>query len=130
MRDEIVLMGSDFGRMIELSAALHGKNYDVTIIHATTSNSVVEATASSIHPRAMLIGLNSSENVADVRALMSGKADTRFLFLTPERPPHAALARVVRSYGGAILSARDANVVVISTLIAMSSRSSAMADAG
>lgn len=129
MRDAMMLVGSDFERMIRLSVALHGKSYDVTVIQAT-SNAVAEATACVFHPKVMLVTLEDGENVADVRALMSSRPETRILFLTPYRPPSAALARIVRSQGGTILSADDADVVVVATLIAMATATSAIADAG
>ncbi len=127
MRDEVVLVGSGFDRMIALSVALQGKSFDVTVIHAS-SNAIGEAKASGLHPTALLVTLDGTENVADARALMSSLPDTHILFVTPERPPSAALARIVRTYGGAILSADDADVVVVATLIAMTANT-ATADA-
>ncbi len=129
MRDTILLVGSSFDRMISLSVALQGKSYDVAVVHAP-GNALERAAACALRPQAMLVTLDGTENVVDVRALMSRLPQTRVLVLTPDCPPSAALARIVRSHGGAILSADDADIVVVATLIAMAAAKPVLADAG
>jgi hypothetical protein len=121
MRDEVVFIGSAFDRMLALSVALQGKNCDVTVIRARKT-ALGEAMACGLHPTAMLVTLDGTETVTEVRELMSALPETRILCVTPARPPSAALARIVRAHGGAILSADDADVVVVATLIAMSAK--------
>jgi hypothetical protein len=53
-----------------------------------------------------------------VRALLSASPETRFVFIVPQMPPRAPLARVAREHGGVILSRRDASIVVVATLVA------------
>ena len=120
MRDDIVLVGANLNRMLALSVALQGKSYNVTVIHAE-GDALAEAARCPRHPTTMLVALGETENVVDIRALLSSMPDTRMLFLTPDHPPSAALARIVRSFGGAILPDDEADVVIVATVIAMNS---------
>jgi hypothetical protein len=117
MNGEIVLAGPDVGRLIDLSIALRGKQYEVSILHA--HQPLAEAMKQHRAPAMMVIATCEHENVADLRALLSRWPETAVVVLTPDRPPGAAIARIVRSFGGAVLPADEPNVVVVATVIAL-----------
>jgi hypothetical protein len=70
-------------------------------------------------PAAMIIVLDGDENIADVRAVLDASDDARCLFLIPDLPPRAALARVVASHGGAIVGSEESAAVIAGTLVAL-----------
>ena len=96
---------------------LRATPYTVTV--AESARPLARALQLVAHwPKAMLVMLDGSENLVDVRALLSSSPETRFVFIVPQMPPRAALARVVREHGGVILSRSDAPIVVVATLVA------------
>jgi hypothetical protein len=117
MNGEIVLAGPDVGQLIDLSLALRGKQYEVSILHA--HQPLAEVMKQHRAPAAIVMVMCERENVADLRALMSRWPTTAVLVLTPDRPPAAAIARIVRSFGCAVLPADEPNVVVVATVIAL-----------
>jgi hypothetical protein len=122
MKREIILAGTDLDRLAALSVALSGKQYDVTIVQGQAP--VADVLRLQARPTALLVALNGSENVVDVRTLVSRLNGAAILLLTPDRPPSAALARIVRSAGGAILPANEPDIVIIATLVAMNAHRS------
>lgn len=122
MSREIVLAGADLDRLIALSVALGGKQYEVTILQA--QEPVSEVLRLHRIPSSLLVDLTGHENVVELRAMSSQFRGAVMLLLTPDRPPSAAVARIVRSAGGAILCAEEPDVVVVATLIAMNANRS------
>jgi hypothetical protein len=120
MKNDLVLIGADLDRLVGLSLAIGARTYEVTIVHS--DDPLVDALNHPGAPAAMLVSLAGHENVADIRALLSAMPTTRFLLLTPARPPSAALARIVRAHGDVILPVDEPDVVVIATLIAVNAR--------
>lgn len=118
MNPSMMLVSKDYNRLIALSVALHGKRFDVSLIHAREP--LAEAAAAPIGTTTMMIALEGAENVVEIRQLFERMPQTRCLFLLPGMPPSAAIARIVRDHGGAILSGDEPDVVIIATLIAMS----------
>ena len=122
MKREIILAGTDLDRLAALSVALSGKQYDVTIVQG--QEPVADVLRLQAKPTALLVALNGSENVVDVRTLVSRFNGAAILLLTPDRPPSAAFARIVRSAGGAILPVDEPDIVIIATLVAMNAHRS------
>jgi CheY-like chemotaxis protein len=125
MAGNVILVGDDYEIMVELAVGLRSTPYSVTV--AESERPLARALQLVAHwPKAMLVMLDGLENVAEVRALLSSSPDTRFVLVVPEMPPHATLARLVREYGGVILSRKDAPIVVVATLVALLARTPAV----
>jgi hypothetical protein len=118
MAGNVILVGEDYGALMELAVGLHGMPY--TIMVAQSARPLARASQLVAHwPKAMLVMLGGSDNLADLRALLSSSPETRIVFMVPQMPPRAPLARVVREYGGAIVSRADAAIVVVAALVAL-----------
>ena len=118
MNGNVILVGDDYEMLMQLAVALRGTPDTVTV--AESAQPLVRASELVAHwPKAMLVTLDGLENVLDLRALLSISPETRFVFIVPQMPPRAPLARVVREHGGVILSGRDAPIVVVATLVAL-----------
>jgi len=117
MAGNVILVGDDYGILMELAVGLRGTPHTVTV--AQSARPLARALQLVAHwPKAMLVTLDGLENVVDVRTLLSSSPETRFVFVVPEMPPRHPLARVVRDYGGVVLSRGDAPIVVVATLVA------------
>ena len=123
LSDEVVIVHTDALAMMRLTAALAGMHYKVTAVDARRAIEraqwVVERQGD---PLAMILSLDGSENVVEIRGLLTSAPRTRFLFLAPQMPPRAPVARIVNAHGAAILSRDEAPVVIVSTLVALLSR--------
>ncbi len=109
--------------LIQLTLAFRGTPYDVTAVEPVSLLRGARRVAER-HPAAMVVALDGSENVSDIRALLAASPDTCFVLLVPEMPPRAAMARLAKMFRAAILSAREPPIVVVATMIALlSSRS-------
>jgi CheY-like chemotaxis protein len=125
MAGNLILVGDDYEIMVELAVGLRSTPYSVTV--AESERPLARALQLVAHrPKAMLVMLDGLENVVEVRALLSSSPETRFVFVVPEMPPHATLARLVREYRGVILSRRDAPIVVVATLVALLAKTPAV----
>jgi len=117
MARNVILVGEDYEILMELAVGLRGTPYAVTV--SESARPLARASQLVTHwPKAMLVMLDGLENVVDVRALLSSSPETRFVFIVPQMPPRAPLARLVREHGGVILSRGDAPIVVVATLVA------------
>jgi hypothetical protein len=118
MADNVILVGDNYELLMELAVGLRGTSYTVTV--AESERPLARASQLVAHwPKAMLVMLDGLETVVDVRAFLSISPETRFMFIVPQMPPGAWLARVVREYGGAIVSRSDAPIVVVAALVAL-----------
>jgi CheY-like chemotaxis protein len=125
MAGNVILVGDDYEILMELAIGLRSTPYSVTV--AESARPLARALQLAAHwPKAMLVMLEGMENAVDVRALLSSSPETKFVLVVPQMPPRAPLARVVREYGGAILSRRDAPIVVVATLVALLARTPAV----
>ena len=125
MAGNVILVGDDYEILMELAIGLRSTPYSVTV--AESARPLARALQLVAHwPKAMLVMLEGMENAVDVRALLSSSPETRFVLVVPQMPPRAPLARVVREYGGVILSQRDAPIVVVATLVALLARTPAV----
>ena len=116
--DEVVIVHTDPRAMMRLTAALAGMGYKVTAVDAVRPID----TARSVGlrgPLAIIVSLDGSENVVDIRSLLAAAPQTRFLFLAPQMPPRAAVARILNAHAAAILHQDEAPVVAVSTLVAL-----------
>jgi hypothetical protein len=118
MAGNVILVGDEYEILMELAVGLRGMPYTVTVVQS--ERPLARALEPVAHwPEAMLVTLDGLENVVDVRALLSGSPETRFVFIIPQMPPRAPLARVVREHGGVILSRGEASIVVVATFVAL-----------
>jgi hypothetical protein len=117
---DVVLVGADVDRLMALSLALGARAYEVTILRS--DEPLLDALSYPGAPAAMLVSLTGHENVAEIRALLSARPATRFLLLTPRRPPSAAVARIVRTHGDVILPVDEPDLIVVATLIAVNAK--------
>jgi hypothetical protein len=118
MAGNVILVGDEYEILMELAVGLRGMPYTVNVVQS--ERPFARALEPVAHwPKAMLVTLDGLENVVDVRALLSRSPETRFVFIIPQMPPRAPLARVVREHGGVILSRREAPIVVVATFVAL-----------
>jgi hypothetical protein len=118
MAGSVILVGDEYETLMELAVGLRGMPYTVTVVQS--ERPLARALEPVAHwPEAMLVTLDGLENVVDVRALLSRSPETRFVFIIPQMPPRAPLARVVREHGGVILSRGEASIVVVATFVAL-----------
>jgi hypothetical protein len=126
-RREVVIVHQDERALMTLAVALSHAPYEIT---ASEPVDTLQTARQLIQhePAAMIVALPGNELISDIRELLSASDRTAFLFLIPDIPPRAALARLVSQHGSAILSAREPTVVVVATLFALlASRSPDMA---
>jgi hypothetical protein len=124
MKDEIVIIERDRRPLMELVVALRGTPYEITAVESAQPMSAASKLAGE-RPTAMIVALTGKENVAEMRGLIDSCPRTQLLFLVPEMPPSAAISRIVRSAGGALLSREEAPIVVVATLISLLAREAA-----
>jgi hypothetical protein len=117
-RREVVIVHHDEQALMTLTVALSSAPYEIT---ASEPLDTLEGARKLIkhEPAAMIVALPGDELVSDIRELLSASDRTAFLFLVPDMPPRAALARLVNQHGSAILSPDEPTVVVIATLFAL-----------
>ena len=118
MSSEVVIVAVAERALMQLTLAFRGTPYHVTAVEPVRLLRTAKRLAGR-HPAAMVVSLDGSENVADIRALLSTSPATRFVFLAPEMPPRAALSRIVKDSGAAIMSAAEAPIVIVATTIAL-----------
>jgi hypothetical protein len=123
--DEIIIIESDRRGLMELVVAFRGTPYRVTAVESAAPLRTAREMASR-DAAALVIKLDGKENVVEMRALIEACGDTRLLFLVPQMPPSAAIARIVRASGGALLAASEAGIVVVATLIGLLSSHAAL----
>lgn len=116
--EEIVVVHSDYSGLMKLTVALGEMRYRVTSAESKTALRTARR-MTAIDPAAMIIALDGTENVAEIRELLAMSGRTKFVFLADAMPPHAALARVVNGHGSTIISRDEAPVVIVSTLVAL-----------
>ncbi|MDP9238692.1 MAG: hypothetical protein M3P30_15060 [Chloroflexota bacterium] len=115
---QIVLIDSDGDELMAVTVALSTLRLKVM---AVQPHAPLRAAARLVRrePAAIVMALDGMYNLVDVRAILAAGRTTRFVFLVPELPPKAALARVVSQYGATIISRDEAPMVLAATLIAM-----------
>ncbi len=120
MKTSLVLVSRSYERLTSLSLRLSGPEHNVTLIHA--KDVLSEASACPVEPNAMLVELQGTENVVALRALLERFETARILFTVPDIPASAAVARLVRSHRGALLSCEEPDIVTTATLISMAAQ--------
>lgn len=117
-RPEVVIVHKDERALMTLAVALSDAPYEVTA--SEPADTLQTALRFVQHePAAMIVALRGNELINDIRDLLSASDETAFVFLIPEMPPRAALARVMNTHGAAILCADEPTVVVVATLVAL-----------
>jgi hypothetical protein len=114
----VFIVHQDERALMTLAVALSNAPYEITASEPVdtlqTAHQLVQH-----QPAAMIVALPGNELISDIRELLSASDRTAFLFLVPDMPPRAALARLVNTHGSAILSAHEPTVVVVATLFAL-----------
>ena len=117
-RGEVVIVHHDDEALMTLAVAFSDGPYEITVTDA--ADTLVRARhLVTRHPVAMIVALRGDELLPDVRSLLTISKDTRFLFLAPRVPPHAALARVVKEHGSAILGRYEPLVLIVATVVGL-----------
>jgi len=115
---EVVIVDGDDRALFRLATAFQGTPYQITAVEpARTIRTAMRLAQRS--PAAMVVSLEGTENIAEIRALFEASTRTRFLLLVPSMPPSAALSRIVHTCGAGILSSHDAPIVIVASLIAL-----------
>jgi len=117
-RREVVIVHHDERALMTLAVAFSDGPYEVTVAEPVDTVGRARRLVAR-HPAAMIVALRGGELIPDIRSLLSISDRTAFLFLVPEMPPHAALARVVNAHGSAILSASEPTIVIVATLVGL-----------
>ena len=120
-RQSIALVDSDCAELMRLAVAFGQMGYSVS----AAESRAITSTARDIvrtSPAAMVVALSGTENVVEIRELLTTAPTTRFLFLLQDMPPTAALARLINAHGAAALAKDDPSLLVVSTLVAMLAR--------
>jgi hypothetical protein len=118
MPHAVVLVGPALGALMRLALPFSEMRYGVTTIEAERPLRAAQRWLRTA-PAAMIIVLDGDENIADVRTVLDASNDARCLFLIPDLPPRAALARVVSAHGGAIVGSEESAAVIAGTLVAL-----------
>jgi hypothetical protein len=116
LSDQIVVVHNDYAELMKLTVALGAMRYRVTSAHATHALRRAVQLA-RLRPRALVVSLDGTETVTDVRELVETAAPAPALLLSPRMPPRPAMARIVNEQGGAILARGESALVVVSTLV-------------
>jgi hypothetical protein len=118
VKKQIVIAGPVMSSLVDLSLLLDKSTYSVFLIEARrpTQRLLVEGAGD---PDAMVVYLSGEENVVDLRRLLDAYPGTRFLFLAPAFPPHAAISRIAMRYGATLLRQEEGPLVVVATLVAL-----------
>jgi hypothetical protein len=114
----VLLVGEDVSRLTEISRQFDPTTYATTISETGQSLRYL-LQPHSTEPGAIILALNGRENVADLSDLFERYPETVFLFLAPDFPPRAAIARVVARNAAAILRLSESPAVIAATLIAL-----------
>jgi hypothetical protein len=118
MAGGILLLGDDLGYLSELSNELRAVSRTVTI--SAVPHAVRHALQAGLgEAEAVVVCLEGTENVGDVRSLLDGHLGTTFLFLSRTAPPRSALAHAIHAGGAGIIPRQEGPVVVAATLIAL-----------
>ena len=115
---DVVLIHPEYRAIIELTAALGESRFNViSVISHDVPNAALDMARTA--PDAMIIGLQGSESIVELRQALEASPRTRCVLLVPEKPPSAALARMAAAHGAAILWQEELPVVVVSTLVSL-----------
>ncbi len=115
---EVVIISGDQQALMSLTVAFQGTPYEITSVEPVRTMRTATRLAAR-RPAAMIVSLDGTENVAEMRALLATSPETRFVFLVQQMPPRAALARVVNASGSVILGCRETPIVIVATLVAL-----------
>jgi hypothetical protein len=114
----VFLLGNDLAYLTELSNELRSVSRSVVI--SAAPRPVRRALSGDFgDPAVALVCLDGSENIGDVRQLLSEHPATTFLFLSRTSPPRSSMAHAVRSAGGEIMSSQDKPIVIAATVITL-----------
>jgi hypothetical protein len=117
MAQRLVLVGPDLRRLVSISLTLSSVSPNITIREA--GQPLAQLASLDSGAPAAIVDLPGRVNLVDLRAGLTAHQATRFLFLVPSMPPSPALARIVRSGGGEIMSRNAPDIVIAATLIAL-----------
>jgi hypothetical protein len=117
-RQSVAIVDSDYVELMRLVVAFGQMGYSVS---ASESHAIVRAARdiARTSPAAMVVALAGTENVVEIRELLTAGEGTRFLFLMPDMPPSAALARLMNAHGAATLGKDEPSLLIASTLVAL-----------
>ena len=126
MKPSVLLVGGEIAPLAAIVAVLDPRS---VATHLVATPRALRHLATASLPRVDLVVmiLDGSENVAEMRTILECHDSTRFIFLAPSYPPAPAMARVCSQYGGTVYPVGEDPVVLAASVVAMLSLRSAEA---
>ena len=113
-KTHVLLVGRQLARLVEISARLNPREYAHVIAQ---SHMPLEYLLGSFRtqPEVAIVELTGREGVVEFEDVVRQNVSTSFIFLVPEMPPSAAIAKATGSRG--IFLDRDESALSISAAI-------------
>ncbi|HYM14142.1 MAG TPA: hypothetical protein VEZ14_01100 [Dehalococcoidia bacterium] len=111
-----------------LRALLVTGDFTITVSETTRCDTVQRL--ASDQADAAVVFITHGEHGAELRDMMEACPHVRFLLVAPMKPVRAAIARVVREFGGAITSIDDGPLIAVATLVSLIAQAKADAEVG
>jgi hypothetical protein len=118
MKPSVLLAGREIAPLAAIVAVLDPRSVATHLV-ATPRALRHLATASLPRVDVVVMMLDGSENVAEMRTILECHEATRFIFLAPSYPPAPAMARVCSQYGGTVYPVDEEPVVLAAGVVAM-----------
>ena len=118
MTEEVIIVERSGQALMDLVLAFRGTPYEITAVESDRPLQAATRVAPR-HPAAIVVALEGTENVVEVRGMLDAAEPSRVLFLVPAMPPRPAMARIVNDRSGAILARGESPLVVVSTLVSL-----------
>jgi hypothetical protein len=116
-KTHLLLLGKDLARLVEISANLNPKEYAHVIAQSHYPLEYLMGTFRT-KPEVAIVEMTGKENVVELHEALHQHLSTAFLFLVPEMPPSAAIAKVV-GQRGVFLDRGESAVSISATAVAL-----------
>jgi len=118
MKPSILLAGEDIAALAAVTTVIDPRSVST---HLVATPRALRDLASASLPRihVVVLALDGSENIAEMRTILDTHPGSRFVFLTPEYPPAPAVARVCAQHGAVLFPCEEEPIVVGATIVAM-----------
>jgi ActR/RegA family two-component response regulator len=118
MRPSLLLTGEDIAALAAITAVLDPRSIATHLVEMPRA---LRHLARAPLPRVdvVVLALDGSENIAEMRTILDMHPDARFVFLTPDYPPSPAVARVCAQHGAVVFPCEEEPIVVGATIVAM-----------
>jgi hypothetical protein len=118
MKPSVLLAGGEIAPLAAIVAVLDPRS---VATHLVATPRALRHLATAALPRVdvVVMALDGSENVAEMRTILEGHEATRFIFLAPAYPPAPAMARVCSQSGATVFPKDEDPVVLAASVVAM-----------